>query len=152
MFVDEQRPSINRTNQEKTYSCGEAPDFDKSCWFDVKEKLNMEFPNLPYYIDGRVTLSQSNAILRYIAAQHDLTGTTELEQAKCLELQDVAMDFRNAAVRLFYNRRDYEEAKAKYLSTYLPTTLKRFETVLSKHKWFCGDNDMSTRSTTIRSP
>ena len=132
--------SLIHAPQDKLYACGEGPDYDRSCWNDVKEKLDFDFPNLPYYMDGRVSITQSNAILRYIAAQHGLIGTTEAEQANCMEMQDVAMDFRNAAVRLFYNRRNYEEAKSKYLSSYLPTTLKRFETRLSKHAWFCGEN------------
>jgi hypothetical protein len=31
---------------------GEAPTFDKSCWFDIKFSLGLDFPNLPYYMDG----------------------------------------------------------------------------------------------------
>ena len=38
--------------KEKQYKCGPAPDFDKSCWFEIKETLGFDFPNLPYMIDG----------------------------------------------------------------------------------------------------
>jgi hypothetical protein len=44
-----------------------AKPFDKSCWFDVKDKQNMIFPGLPYLVDGDKKLSQSQAILRYVA-------------------------------------------------------------------------------------
>ncbi|NWS09099.1 GSTM5 transferase, partial [Motacilla alba] len=47
-----------------------APDYDKSQWINEKEKLGLDFPNLPYFIDGPTKLTQSNAILRYIARKH----------------------------------------------------------------------------------
>ena len=50
--------------EDKLLSCGPAPDYDKSCWFDNKFSFGLDFPNLPYYIDGDVKLTQSNAILR----------------------------------------------------------------------------------------
>ncbi|XP_039565431.1 glutathione S-transferase Mu 1-like [Passer montanus] len=58
--------------EDKLYSCGEAPDYDKSQWINEKEKLGLDFPNLPYFIDGTTKLTQSNAILRYIARKHSL--------------------------------------------------------------------------------
>ena len=39
--------------EDKYVSCGPAPTFDKSCWFDVKNSLGLDFPNLPYFIDGK---------------------------------------------------------------------------------------------------
>ena len=42
--------------KEKQYKCGPAPDFDKSCWFEIKETLGFDFPNLPYMIDGTYTI------------------------------------------------------------------------------------------------
>lgn len=38
---------------DKEYDCGPAPDFDKSCWFGIKHDLGLEFPNLPYFKDGK---------------------------------------------------------------------------------------------------
>ena len=35
-----------------------APDFDKSCWFDQKFSLGLDFPNLPYFVDGEIKLTQ----------------------------------------------------------------------------------------------
>ena len=40
--------------EDKLLSCGPAPDFDRSCWFDQKFKLGLDFPNLPYFIDGDI--------------------------------------------------------------------------------------------------
>ena len=61
--------------EDKKLSCGPAPDFDKSCWFDHKFKLGLDFPNVPYYKDGEVSLTQTNAILKYIARYDSQTFT-----------------------------------------------------------------------------
>ena len=34
---------------------GPAPDFDKSDFHNVKDQIGLDFPNLPYYIDGKWT-------------------------------------------------------------------------------------------------
>ena len=44
------------TNQIESFVS--APDFDKSCWFDNKFSLGFDFPNLPYFIDGDIKLTQ----------------------------------------------------------------------------------------------
>jgi glutathione S-transferase len=36
--------------EERKYELG--PNFDKSDWLKVKFTLGLDFPNLPYYIDG----------------------------------------------------------------------------------------------------
>uniref|UniRef100_A0A8C6D395 glutathione transferase n=1 Tax=Moschus moschiferus TaxID=68415 RepID=A0A8C6D395_MOSMO len=51
---------------------GDAPDYDRSQWLNEKYKLGLDFPNLPYLIDGTHKLTQSNAILRYIARKHNM--------------------------------------------------------------------------------
>ena len=45
------------------YQQGEAPDYDSSCWKDVKFTLGLEFPNLPYLIDGDFKLTETVAIV-----------------------------------------------------------------------------------------
>ena len=32
--------------EDKYYVCGPAPTYDKSCWFNVKESLGFDFPNV----------------------------------------------------------------------------------------------------------
>ena len=65
------------------YEQGDAPDFSRESWFSVKEKLGLDFPNLPYYIDGDFKLTESAAIIKYIAAKYDakLLGRTTEEIA-----------------------------------------------------------------------
>lgn len=43
-------------------------------WFEVKNTLEFDFPNLPYLIDGDLRITQSMAIARYIARKAGLLG------------------------------------------------------------------------------
>ncbi|KAM9475312.1 glutathione S-transferase Mu 4-like [Clarias gariepinus] len=122
--------------EDKLYSCGEAPNYDKSCWLNDKAKLKMDFPNLPYLEDGERKIAQSNAILRYIARKHNLCGKTEDEIVRVDILENQAMDFRNGFVMLCYF--DFESKKQSYLEA-LPGILKQFSDFLGERKWFAGD-------------
>ncbi|KAJ8017230.1 hypothetical protein DPEC_G00015650 [Dallia pectoralis] len=122
--------------EDQLYACGEAPHYDKSCWFDEKKKLNMDFPNLPYLIDGDRKIVQSNAILRYIARQHNLCGETEDEKIRVDILENQAMDFRNGFVMMCYT--DFEKMKPGYTER-LPETLKQFSDFLGTRMFFAGD-------------
>ena len=59
---------------------------------DDKFKLGLDFPNLPYYIDKDVKLTQSLAILRYIGKTNDLSGQNPQEEAKIDMLIQTAED------------------------------------------------------------
>lgn len=123
--------------EDKQLSCGPAPDFDKTCWFDNKFSFGLDFPNLPYYIDGDVKVTQSNAILRHIARQHNMCGTTVLERARVDMMADQVMDFRNGWVRLCYNP-DFDNKKGEYLAS-LTKTLESFSNFLGTNTWTAGE-------------
>ena len=53
-------------------------------------------------IKGAISITQSNAILRYIARKNDMCGKTEQEKVWVDMMADEAMDFRNGWVRLCY--------------------------------------------------
>ncbi|XP_068161445.1 glutathione S-transferase Mu 3-like [Antennarius striatus] len=122
--------------EDKFYVCGEAPNYDKSCWFDIKHKLRMDFPNLPYLLDGERSIVQSNAIMRYIARKHNMCGEEEDEKVRVDIMENQAMDFRNGFVRLCYG--DFDKIKPSYLEA-LPGVLKQFSDFLGDRKWFAGD-------------
>ncbi|VDK37176.1 unnamed protein product [Dibothriocephalus latus] len=54
------------------YEAGPAPDFSREQWLSKKDRLGLDFPNLPYFIDGSLRLTQSSAILEYIADKHGM--------------------------------------------------------------------------------
>ncbi|XP_025143925.2 glutathione S-transferase Mu 1 isoform X2 [Bubalus bubalis] len=89
--------------EERQYSVGDAPDYDRSQWLNEKFKLGLDFPNLPYLIDGTHKLTQSNAILRYIARKHNMCGETEEEMIRVDILENQVMDVRFAMARICYS-------------------------------------------------
>jgi glutathione S-transferase len=82
--------------ENKTYLQGPAPDFDKSAWKNAIEGLGMSFPNLPYFLDGAVRISETQAILQYIASKYGppLAGETVEQRAEINQLGGVLHDIK----------------------------------------------------------
>ncbi|XP_075706771.1 glutathione S-transferase Mu 4-like [Rhinoderma darwinii] len=123
--------------EEKRYVTGDGPNYDKSRWLDEKEKLGLDFPNLPYLLDGDVKLTQSNTILRYIARKHGLCGNTENEKNLVSLFENEAMDFRMQIADLSYNPQ-FEQLKGPYLEK-LRIVLARYSRFLGERIFFVGD-------------
>ncbi|XP_075772136.1 glutathione S-transferase Mu 1 isoform X2 [Pelodiscus sinensis] len=126
-----------KAEQRRRPAQAAAPDYDKSQWLNEKEKLGLDFPNLPYLIDSKTKLTQSNAILRYLARKHKLGGETEEEMLRVDMLENQAMDFRMSLVMICYNP-EFEKLKPGYLEQ-LPGKLKLFSRFLGERKWFAGE-------------
>lgn len=124
--------------EDKHFSTGPAPDFNKECWTGVKHSLGLDFPNLPYYIDGDIKLTQSNAILRHLARKYNLYGSTPQEQAAADLLAEQAMDFRNGLVGVCYNPKA-NELLGGYLKG-LKAHLDAFTRFLGDKKFFIGNS------------
>ncbi|XP_066968180.1 glutathione S-transferase Mu 2-like [Macrobrachium rosenbergii] len=122
---------------EKFFEAGPAPDFDKSSWTSVKFTLGLPLPNLPYYIEGDVKLTQSSAILRHLGRKYDLCGKTEKQMMMVDVLMEQGKDMRMAFARLCYMTYS-PETKKEYL-TNLQTTLKSLSTILGNQSWFAAD-------------
>ncbi|XP_031572852.1 glutathione S-transferase Mu 3-like [Actinia tenebrosa] len=124
--------------EDKRYACGPAPDYSRESWLKEKFTLGLDFPNLPYYIDGDIKITQSNAILRHIARKKNLCGETEKEKVIVDMLENQLMDFRNGFVGLCYNAKAYDDAKPKYLENVVPK-IKAFADFLGEEKFFVGE-------------
>ncbi|KAL1772452.1 glutathione S-transferase Mu 1 [Sigmodon hispidus] len=123
--------------EEKRYTMGDAPTFDRSQWLDEKFTLGLDFPNLPYLIDGSHKITQSNAILRYLARKHNMCGETEEEKIRVDILENQAMDVSNQLATVCYSP-DFEKLKAEYLAQ-LPGMMKLFSRFLGEQTWFVGE-------------
>ncbi|XP_008564849.1 PREDICTED: glutathione S-transferase Mu 1 [Galeopterus variegatus] len=123
--------------EEKKYTMGDAPDYDRSQWLNEKFKLGLDFPNLPYLIDGAHRITQSNAILRYIARKHNLCGETEEEKIRVDILENQVVDTATQLATVCYSP-DFEKLKPEYLEG-LPEKMKLFSHFLGKRPWFAGD-------------
>ncbi|XP_073398548.1 glutathione S-transferase Mu 4-like [Dendrobates tinctorius] len=123
--------------EEKRYVEGDAPDNERSQWTDEKETLGLDFPNLPYLLDGDIKLTQSNTILQYIGRKHGLCGNTENEENFVSLFVNEAMDFRMRIATLSYDPQ-FEQLKGPYIEK-LPTVLARYSRFLGQRHWFVGD-------------
>ncbi|XP_065829015.1 glutathione S-transferase Mu 4-like [Oscarella lobularis] len=125
--------------------CGEPYQDDRyntrtGDWFDVKFKMGLPMPNLPYLIDGDIKIVQSNAVLRYIGRKHKMDGDTEVEKVWVDIFTNQVTDLHNGFFRLAFTKPDEFEAKKEdYLKNSLPSALQGFSNHLDSHKWLAGD-------------
>lgn len=75
-----------------------SPEF-KNRWFEVKNTLGFELPNLPYLIDGDVRITQSAAIIKYLARKAEVLlgiadNASPAEHARLEMIQDHVNDLR----------------------------------------------------------
>ncbi|UYV82333.1 GSTM3 [Cordylochernes scorpioides] len=128
---------VGQDFEDQLYTFGPAPDYSRDSWLSVKYTLGLDFPNLPYYIDGEVKLTQSTAILRYLARKHGLNGKTEEENQQLDLLEQQFDDLRWGVVRLCYDP-NCNNLKDDYFKE-LPEKLKLFAEYLQDKSWFLGD-------------
>ena len=77
---------------------------DRETWAnEIKPNLGLDFPNLPYYIDGDLKITQSLAIIRYIGKKHGMCGKSDEESAKIDMLMEFSRDLVLDIVMIAYN-------------------------------------------------
>nr|AAD23997.1 glutathione S-transferase [Fasciola gigantica]ACH88355.1 glutathione S-transferase [Fasciola gigantica] len=111
---------------------------DREKWLGDKFNMGLDLPNLPYYIDDKCKLTQSVAIMRYIADKHGMLGSTPEERARVSMIEGAAMDLRMGFVRVCYNP-NFEEVKGDYLKE-LPKTLKMWSDFLGDRQYLTGSS------------
>ena len=116
--------------EERRYTTG--PD-----WFSIKFSLGLELPNLPYYMDDDVKLTQSATIMRYLGMKHGLSGNTAEDIAKADMLAEDLTEFRWDFIKTVYDPR-FEELKLPHLER-MKTKLPRYEAILKRGDWFLGN-------------
>ncbi|KAG8185287.1 hypothetical protein JTE90_023896 [Oedothorax gibbosus] len=122
--------------EEKNYA------FDNfgSAWFkEDKFNVGLDFPNLPYYIDGpNVKLTQTLAILRYLGRRYGLQGTTEQSIQRVEVAEQQLYQLRDNLRTLCANVEEFDKLRPEYLSN-LQGDLGRFEAFLGYRKFIAGD-------------
>ena len=75
---------------------GPETGFSRDEWLDVKFTKGLDFPNLPYPIDGSFKMTETHAIHRYIAEKWnpDLLGKTVEMRARVNNLAYVVHDLK----------------------------------------------------------
>ena len=103
----------------------------------VKPNLGLDFPNLPYLVDGEVKITESHAIIRYISNKWggaDFSGKDPKDKAIVDMLLGVVSDIKGAATGHCYGSGDLEAVKK--------IGFDRMEAVskfLGAKKFFVGD-------------
>jgi glutathione S-transferase len=123
--------------EDKRYTYNQTPE-ESTEWTNEKFKLGLDFPNLPYWIDGNTKITQSLAILRYLGRKHDLIGKTEEEKIRVDMMEQQLKDLRASFVRVT-NDADFPKAKAEWIKN-LPTELKLMSDFLGNKPYFAGKN------------
>lgn len=69
------------------YTQGPGPEFSRDSWLKVKFEKGLDFPNLPYLIDGEYKLCESMAIYMYLAHKYskELLGKSFDDSMKVTE-------------------------------------------------------------------
>ena len=96
------------------YEQGDAPEFSRDCWLSVKPTLDLDFPNLPYLVHGDLRITESQAMMRYIAntfGPADFSGKDNAEKAKLDMLLGTIADIKSAATNHCYGSGDRSAVK-----------------------------------------
>ncbi|CAD7689510.1 unnamed protein product [Nyctereutes procyonoides] len=93
------------------YTMGDAPGYDRSQWLNEKFKLGLDFPNLPYLIDGAHKITRATP------------SFTEEEKIRVDVLENEVMDTKL--------KREYVKAN--------PDKMKLYSQLLGKRPWFAGE-------------
>ena len=129
---------LNVDFQDKIYDLqGDGPEFDYGVWMDHREELCLDFPNLPYYIDGPTKLTESGAIMKFIAAKYDakLLGVGAHEIGNVEMMFGVVMDMKIDVTVKCYTT-DNKELTEEFIYGHL----KGIEKYLGSKKFLVGDN------------
>jgi glutathione S-transferase len=121
---------------------GDSPDYGKN-WLGAKKELDangvLTFPNLPYFLDEHVSITQSNAITQYIARQYGgknkdaplVNVTDTVLQTYQDMIMDTLSDMEGHLARLSYSPDSSpDDIKDWYLNgTAVQHHLKKFESL-----------------------
>lgn len=82
-----------------SYTQGDWPNFSNEEWENEKHELSLDFPNLPFYIDQDVRLTETLAILKYVSVRYQpsLLGKTPEEQGMVEMLAHIVNELNKQA-------------------------------------------------------
>ena len=112
-------------------------------WFD-KDKFNLglDFPNIPYIVDGDVKIAEVNALMNYVPIKgnkKELLGGSDVNQVKVAEAVSVINDLRASVRNICFTKGDfYKEINEVITNGQAKTLLTRFENIFEKKDWIIG--------------
>jgi len=111
-------------------------------WAERKETLNTLFPNLPYLIDGEITLTESEAIFTHLslkAGKPELLGKNE-DKVEVIQLKGIIWDIVCEFLQPIYFSQSNEELKKKMASVVdkMNRKLKDLDDTVKEREWVLG--------------
>lgn len=87
------------------YEVTDPPELSPAAWFGVKFTLGLQFPNLPYIINGETKITEAVAVTKYVVNRYAsmLAGTTPEETAQLDMLFSLIAELKNSVVMTCYN-------------------------------------------------
>jgi len=87
-------------------------------WFEqTKPTIALDYPNLPYIIDGDKNITETLAMMHYVVIKgnrRDLLGGSEEKHCKVLEVCSIVNDLRSHIIFLCWTRGDFEKERDEY--------------------------------------
>jgi len=107
-------------------------------WAEDKTALDLDFPNLPYWKDETAHITESKAILKYLARKYDPTlCPSDFNIMWKLEmLEGVITDIWNLLIMISYYYSDTHQAN---LDANLSGRLEKLSKFIGLNKFFLGD-------------
>ncbi|GFY59209.1 glutathione S-transferase [Trichonephila inaurata madagascariensis] len=107
-------------------------------WSNDKFNLEFDFPNLPYYMEGDVKITQSTTIIRYLGHKHGLDGKDDKQRLRVSLAEQQIVDLRTRLVNLCYSK-NYESMKGNFIKK-IPDQMKLWEKFVGNRKFLAGNN------------
>jgi len=109
---------------------------DMADWLTEKFKLGLDFPNLPYLIDGDIKLTRQDVILKYLGRKHNLIGQGASEQALVDQLMAETLDLHKE-FRSHVYKPDFQSCELDLKMT-MTWKVKEFEAFLGDKQFLLG--------------
>ena len=138
----------NITFRDETFEVHKKQDqtWDRSAWFGSRKpelKKMQPLINLPYLIDhsNSLVLSQTNAILMYLARLSGLDGRNDIEAGQIDMVLAQTMDLRNIVTNMAYGSQGdvFRENLTKHLQTVGENSYGKLAAFLGNSQYFVGD-------------
>lgn len=123
----------------KMYEQGDAPEYNKDSWYKEKFSLGLDFPNLPYYIDGDVRITETSAIFAYLGRKYNIDGSTVKSKIRNDMIYSLTVFDLYRFFDVTYSDQ-FETLKTPFLES-LESRVEKYSKYLAQDEFF-GDSEL----------